>query len=59
MYVVLTRITFFSADVVNLSAKIILPTLKLQNVAKSEDNFHDIIALPEPLSMFGCEILCY
>jgi hypothetical protein len=39
MYVVLTRITFFSADVVNLSAKIILPTLKLQNVAKSEDNW--------------------
>jgi hypothetical protein len=33
--------------------------LQLQNVAKSEDNFNDVIALPDPLSMFGCEILCY
>jgi len=31
----------------------------LQNVAKSEDNFPDVIALPDSLSMFGCEILCY
>jgi hypothetical protein len=31
----------------------------LQNVAKSEDNFPDVFALPGSLSMFGCEILCY
>jgi len=27
--------------------------------AKSEDNFPDVIALPDSLSMFGCVILCY
>ena len=30
-----------------------------QNVAKSEDNVSDFIALPDSLSMFGCEILYY
>ena len=28
----------------------------LQNVSESEDKFPDVIALPDSLSMYGCEI---